>query len=549
MNLRSSTFDSVRSHIERLLKVQESHKPHIYTASFEAAEIADLNYWLQLFLSAGIATLGLVQNSAAVIIGAMLVSPLMGPIIATGLALALGDFYLGLKSLLNVVASVAAAVLFAAGIVWALPFQSVTPEILARTQPNLLDLAIAIFSGLAGAVVACRGGEGGGVTALPGVAVAVALMPPLCVVGFGVGSGPDWSIMRGGGLLFLTNLVAIVGSSFFTFFVVRMDAPEVRGQINEWLEERGQGERLYALVQHTAFRRLLGKVGSLPRRALILLIFLVTIYVPLRSALERLREETMARGVVRSELRRAIAAGSLVSQQVDLGPQAIHIRIVATDSIPADKIGQLKSQIAARTGRTVNLIVQEVARREDVVALGRRLSAVPVTVPELESARVQILSVIESALAAAWPQATAPLAGYSLNLRPSGLQLHLAYLADLDLGAGGQEAVRRAVESRAGAKMDFSFERLDPRINVFRWRAGARRPPANSQAALLRVSEAVRRFPILSCRIHIPKARPELGETLVKELEAQGVERSRLQVESSGPEEPWAYVSLQARQP
>ena len=146
MNLRSSTFDSVRSQIESLLKVQESRKLDIYTANFEAAEIGDLNYWLQLFLSAGIATLGLVQNSAAVIIGAMLVSPLMGPIIATGLALALGDFYLGLKSLLNVVASVAAAVLFAAGIVWALPFQSVTAEILARTQPNLLDLAIAIFS-------------------------------------------------------------------------------------------------------------------------------------------------------------------------------------------------------------------------------------------------------------------------------------------------------------------------------------------------------------------------------------------------------------------
>ena len=73
MNLSSSTFDSVRSQIESLLKVQ-SRKPHIYTASFEAAEIADLNYWLQLFLSAGIATLGLVQNSAAVIIGAMLVS-------------------------------------------------------------------------------------------------------------------------------------------------------------------------------------------------------------------------------------------------------------------------------------------------------------------------------------------------------------------------------------------------------------------------------------------------------------------------------------------
>lgn len=90
MSFGSSVVDALRSRIERLLRVQERRKLEVYVNTFESARLASLNYWLELLLAAGIATLGLVQNSVAVIIGAMLVSPLMGPIIATGLALALG---------------------------------------------------------------------------------------------------------------------------------------------------------------------------------------------------------------------------------------------------------------------------------------------------------------------------------------------------------------------------------------------------------------------------------------------------------------------------
>ncbi len=538
-------LQTFRSRIERLLKVEENRKLDVYVSTFEAAEIADLNYWLQLFLAAGIATLGLVQNSAAVIIGAMLVSPLMGPIIAAGLALALGDFYLGLKAVLNLVASVAAAVLFAAGIVRLVPFQSVTPEILARTQPNLLDLAIAVFSGLAGSIVTCRGGGGGGVTALPGVAVAVALMPPLCVVGFGVGTGFQWAIVRGGGLLFLTNLVAIVASAFVTFFVVRMDSPAVRGRINQWLEAEERTEALYALLQHTALRRLLGRVGTLPRRASILMLFLLTIYFPLRSGLERVREETTIRNVVRSEIRRAFRPDSVVSQRVDIGPP-IRIEIVATDSIAAEKTEQLRREIASRTGRPVELLVQEVARKQDVLELSRQLASVPVTVPELDTARARILSVIESALAASWPAESAPLVDYSLNLRPSGLQLQVTYLSEVPLGGPGEEAVRRAVEARAGAKLGFVFERLEPRLNLLR----LGHSPAAAEKALAGLAEILRRWPVLSCRILLPpRAAPQTGEALAAILEKHGVARGRIQLGASDSREPWVYGLLELSRP
>src|SRR5271165_6324016 len=91
--------------LQNWLRLQAKAKPKIYDQLFEATEITSLSYWLGIFFSAGIATLGLVESSPAVIIGAMLISPLMGPIMAAGLALAVGDLYLGIKAVLNLITS------------------------------------------------------------------------------------------------------------------------------------------------------------------------------------------------------------------------------------------------------------------------------------------------------------------------------------------------------------------------------------------------------------------------------------------------------------
>ena len=144
----------------------------------------------------------------------------------------MGDFYLALKAILNLLASVAVAVGLSAAIVWLLPFHSATTEILSRTDPTLLDLGIAIFCGLAGSVGVGRAGEAG-LAALPGVAIAVALMPPLCSVGFGVGSGLNMRIIGGAGLLFLTNLVAIIASAFAVFLLIGMNAAEIAEQADK----------------------------------------------------------------------------------------------------------------------------------------------------------------------------------------------------------------------------------------------------------------------------------------------------------------------------
>ena len=155
-------------------------------------------------LSCGIAVLGLLQNSVAVIIGAMLVSPLMGPIVALGFSLTTLDYHQMMRSVMALGAGVLLALGISVLIVAVSPLQAETPEILARTQPNLFDLLVAVFSGLAGGYAVIKGrGE-----AIVGVAIATALMPPLAVVGYGVATGKT-HIAFGSSMLFMTNLLAI----------------------------------------------------------------------------------------------------------------------------------------------------------------------------------------------------------------------------------------------------------------------------------------------------------------------------------------------------
>lgn len=194
------------------LGVDQQRKADIYCNFLGAVTLQDMSYWLQVLFSAGIATLGLVLNSPA-IIGAMLISPLMGPIPATGLALAAGDLILAIRAVVSLNLSCLAAVMFATGLIVLMPFKDTTAEIAARPAPNALDLVIALFSGAMGAIATCKE-QKGMVTSIPGVAIAVALMPPLCVVGYGLGFAFSFNlreglkVARGGGLLFLTNLTS-----------------------------------------------------------------------------------------------------------------------------------------------------------------------------------------------------------------------------------------------------------------------------------------------------------------------------------------------------
>lgn len=168
------------------------------------------NVWILAF-SIVIASVGLNVNSTAVIIGAMCISPLMGPIIGIGLSLGTNDIDLLRKGLKNLLIMVAISLVASFLYFLISPLNIVNPtELNARTNPTIYDVLIAFFGGLAGILESCRKERG---TVLAGVAIATALMPPLCTAGYGLASGSMHHFL-GAFYLFLINGVFIILSTY-----------------------------------------------------------------------------------------------------------------------------------------------------------------------------------------------------------------------------------------------------------------------------------------------------------------------------------------------
>ncbi|MFS8063480.1 MAG: DUF389 domain-containing protein [Luteimonas sp.] len=295
-------------------------------AHVDEAGLLAPRYAFMTLLSAGIAMLGLLQGSGAVIIGAMLISPLMGPIVEMGMALATFDFRTLRESLKTMAVGVALALAIAFLIVWLSPLQEPTAEILSRTEPTLFDLLVAILSGLAGAYATItRKGE-----TIVGVAIATALMPPLAVVGFGIAVG-NGNIAGGAAFLFMTNLLAIA--------------------LSVTLMARWYGFGTTDSPQQSAWRA-----------ALIVGCF-VLLSVPLGLALRSIAARSLAEATVRSVLEAAARdeGGRVTTLRVEAGGNPITIDAVLLT--PKDRPGlasRLERQLQDRLGRPVTVQLREV---------------------------------------------------------------------------------------------------------------------------------------------------------------------------------------------
>jgi uncharacterized hydrophobic protein (TIGR00271 family) len=204
----------------------------------DGASLTTENLWL-LVCSAILASIGLDTSSAAVVIGAMLISPLMGPILGVGLGMGVTDRALLQRSLRELalgtfLSFAASAVYFAVS-----PLATATPELIARTRPTLLDVGVAFFGGLAGIVAGSRRNIS---LALPGVAIATALMPPLCTAGFGFASG-NWSFFFGALYLYALNAIFIALATFLVVRLLRFPHHEMATEV-----ERRNEHRMVAFV-------------------------------------------------------------------------------------------------------------------------------------------------------------------------------------------------------------------------------------------------------------------------------------------------------------
>ena len=201
--------------VERFVPQLEREQRVDLVQRIQSSSQWDFDFVALIFLSTLIAGLGLIRNSGAVVIGAMLVAPLMTPIIGAGLGLAHGNIRLVRTSLRTVLRGFIAA--FAIGTVLGLlACKELTPEMLSRGTPNFLDLIVALASGIAAAYALGRPNL---FSALPGVAIAAALVPPLAVSGIAFAK-LEFKLAEGSLLLFLTNIVAIILGATITFWTV-----------------------------------------------------------------------------------------------------------------------------------------------------------------------------------------------------------------------------------------------------------------------------------------------------------------------------------------
>lgn len=187
----------------------EENKKSVIENITSAVSFKGSNIWI-LACAIIIASVGLNVNSTAVIIGAMLISPLMGPIVGAGFGLGMYDFELLKKSLKNLVIATFVSLATSAIYFYISPFKEAQSELLARTSPNIYDILIAFFGGLVGVIAVTRVEKG---NPIPGVAIATALMPPLCTAGYGLALG-NYLYFFGAMYLYTINCVFICIATF-----------------------------------------------------------------------------------------------------------------------------------------------------------------------------------------------------------------------------------------------------------------------------------------------------------------------------------------------
>ena len=322
----------------------DAHGRSLILASVARDARLDKKFLLLIILAAAIATLGLLQSSTAVVIGAMLVSPLMGPIMGLGFGLATIESNLIKRSLVTLAAGMAVAILVAALIIWLSPIKDVTPELRARTQPTLLDLGVAVVGGIAGVYAIMRKLSG----VMVGVAIATALVPPLSTVAFGLVTGRmDFAL--GAALLFLTNTLAI---AFAATIVARLNhfGPSLTRQ-------------------HTAMQ-VVGIVAALG-----------ILSIPLALSLNGIVREIGARGTVLAELDRLLGKGDRVDGLTVRmeGDEVAVDGVVLVDRYASQLNSDLARQVRAKLKRDVRVSIVQLRQQTNAAAqveeqLNRRLT-------------------------------------------------------------------------------------------------------------------------------------------------------------------------------
>lgn len=562
-----------RDSLAENLGVSSDRKEQIYTDLVQSVTWVNVSYWLQVIFAAGIATLGLVLNSPAVIIGAMLISPLMGSILSIGLALAVGDLILAVRAVVNLGLSCLVAIAFAVLLVSLLPFKEMTPEILARTSPNVLDLVVALFSGAVGAVAISKNTQGVA-TSIPGVSIAVALMPPLCVVGYGIGIAVSvnpqdgFRSAVGGGLLFLTNLMAISLMAMVVFLALHIDTPQVRERVQELHETDPESCWVQSWLDQFPASRRLKSMGSLPSRMVMVLLPLVVMLWPLNRSLERLRLEIRQRQesnritqVVTKVWRDSFSqTGEGINPRSDINKLSIYEQedklilqlSVFTSQLFTEQEKQAYTQkLAAELRRnqdSIRLQLTEIptAANTDLNKLitgqDRLLEGTPIETQSVAELQSQFLQAANLALNNLTLPDHAKFLQYDYLTSENGqLEVNLIFLGDRAIDADGQHILKNEIRDRLKVqKVKVRLTRISPQLGSFSLIRNEATLNSVGQKQLDAVGQTLQQYPRLAIDIRLnleitePLRLEEQRQRAIREylISKWGIQADRIQISS-----------------
>ncbi|MEO7085304.1 MAG: DUF389 domain-containing protein [Gemmatimonadaceae bacterium] len=406
-------------------------------------------YWIQLTLSMGIATLGLVLNSTAVVIGAMLVSPLMGPIVELGMGFAVGSSFLVLRAMVRVFLSVLVVIAGAAVLTLSLPFHEVTGEIAARAAPTALDLLVAVFCALTAAYTTVRS-TSETTAAAAGTAIGIALVPPLCAVGFGIGTGST-DVASGAGLLFTANLSAILVFAVISFLLLGFNQVDAEHIENDVVEPDSTRTGELATRAQLWLRRAFGSRYGLAMRIGVPGVVLASVYVPLRHALNEVtwevRSRDAIRGILQSEAPRAVQTSISVERHVI----SLHVIIVGSNATAAQIQTTVEHRIRVATGVAPSVGVVAVPDAKSLAtAVAAKANALdnPPNSIELRDLRQTIATTALSD----WPgSVVGPLVAWRVVVTNSDSLVVEVHHAGPALGPAAEDLVARNLGSALGA--------------------------------------------------------------------------------------------------
>lgn len=434
------------------LGVNESGRTNTVVAMLENNARRVPGYWIQLTLAMGIATLGLVLGSTAVVIGAMLVSPLMGPILELGMGFAVGSSFLTLRASLRVVLSVIVAVAGAALLTVALPFHEVTGEIAARAAPTALDLLVAVFCALTAAYTAVRP-TSDTTSAAAGTAIGIALVPPLCVAGFGLGTG-SLAIAGGAALLFTANLSAILVLAVLSFLALGYNQVDATAVEREYVEpDPTRTGRLAARAQWL-LRDAFGSRYSLAMRLIIPAVFLAAVYVPLSRALDEVTWEVRARDAIRHILSAEAPRAVQTSISVERHTVTLHLVLISSNERASALERSIGTSIAAATGVIPSLTISAVPDAKTLAAASmNRVTKPPADgIDGIDIATIR--QRVASAIDVEWPtEASGPLAGWELVVPSRATPTITVRHIGLPLGPAGEALLASHWSAHVGARI------------------------------------------------------------------------------------------------